>query len=127
MRPLARLHPPLPAVEPVRLGRAPTYADVEELPPHLRGEIVAGELYVMPRPRPRHAHVLGRVFAALDGLFGIGRGGPGGWWILPEPELHLDGPGIPIDPDLAGWRKARMGELPDAAAITLPPDWVCEV
>ena len=50
-----------------------------------------------------------------------------GWWILPEPELHLDGPGIPIAPDLAGWRRERMPRLPDEAAIVLAPDWICEV
>ena len=30
-------------------------------------------------------------------------------------------------PDLAGWRRERMPELPDAAYFTLAPDWVCEV
>jgi Uma2 family endonuclease len=30
-------------------------------------------------------------------------------------------------PDLAGWRRTRMPELPDAAAFELAPDWVCEV
>jgi Uma2 family endonuclease len=55
-----------------------------------------------------------------------GGDGPGGWWILDEPELHL-GPEV-IIPDIAGWRRERMpvlGRTP--AAFTLPPDWVCEV
>ena len=30
-------------------------------------------------------------------------------------------------PDLAGWRRERMPELPDAAYFTLAPDGVCEV
>ena len=32
-----------------------------------------------------------------------------------------------VVPDLAGWRRERMPETPDAAAIELAPDWVCEV
>ena len=32
-----------------------------------------------------------------------------------------------VVPDLAGWRRERMPELPDAAYFTLAPDWVCEV
>ena len=42
-----------------------------------------------------------------------------------EPELHL-GADILV-PDLAGWRRERMPELPDAPFLTLAPDWVCEV
>jgi Uma2 family endonuclease len=30
-------------------------------------------------------------------------------------------------PELGGWRRERMPELPDAPHITLAPDWVCEV
>jgi Uma2 family endonuclease len=30
-------------------------------------------------------------------------------------------------PDLAGWRRERLTGIPDAPAITLAPDWVCEV
>jgi Uma2 family endonuclease len=56
---------------------------------------------------------------------GAGRGGPGGRWILFEPELHL-GDEVLV-PDLAGWRRSRMPTLPDTAYFTLPPDWVCEV
>lgn len=63
---------------------------------------------------------------ALSGPFQGGRGGPGGWWILDEPELHL----VELEavvPDLAGWRVERMPDLPEEAFFTLPPDWVCEV
>jgi len=54
-----------------------------------------------------------------------GRGGPGGWILLDEPELHLQAD--VLVPDLAGWRRERMPELPDAAALDLAPDWICEV
>lgn len=57
--------------------------------------------------------------------FHRGRGGPGGWWILVEPELHL-GRHILV-PDLAGWRRERMPEVPDVRYFELAPDWICEV
>ena len=63
--------------------------------------------------------------AELTGPFDRGRGGPGGWIILDEPELHL-GPHV-IVPDIAGWRRERMPTLPDTAYFETPPDWVCEV
>ena len=54
-----------------------------------------------------------------------GRGGPGGWWIVDEPELHLDGD--VLVPDLAGWRQERMPDRPSGAFIDLTPDWICEI
>ena len=68
----------------------------------------------------------------LGGPFDRGRGGPGGWWILDEPELHFPDPTSPgekdaLVPDLAGWRRERLPVLPDVAAFTLAPDWICEV
>ncbi len=45
--------------------------------------------------------------------------------ILEEPEIHL-GSDV-IVPDLAGWRRSRMPEMPDAAYFELSPDWACEV
>jgi Uma2 family endonuclease len=61
----------------------------------------------------------------LHPAFQSGRGGPGGWWILQEPELHL-GPDVLV-PDLAGWRKARMPRIPDTTYFPLAPDWLCEI
>jgi hypothetical protein len=70
--------------------------------------------------------VTSRVGAELGPPFDRGRGGgPGGWILLDEPELHLGGD--ILVPDLAGWRRERMPEVPDAAYTTLAPDWVCEV
>ncbi len=61
----------------------------------------------------------------MVGPYHKGRGGPGGWWILDEPELH---PGADIlVPDLAGWRRDRMPVLPESAWFELAPDWVCEI
>jgi len=102
-----------------------TYEDILRLPEHLVGEIVDGDLVVSPRPASRHALASSVVGGALSGPFHRGRGGPGGWIILDEPELHL-GPHILV-PDLAGWRRERMPAFPDTPWFTLVPDWVCEV
>ena len=96
------------------------------VPPHQHAEIVNGTLYVMSRPAPKHANAASVLGAELGAPFQRGRGGPGGWWILDEPELQLTRK-VPIVPDLAGWRVERMPELPETAYFTLVPDWVCEV
>jgi Uma2 family endonuclease len=102
-----------------------SYADLEALPEHLVGEILDGELIVSPRPSPQHGRVEAGISADLVGPFDRGRGGPGGWWILPEPELHLEH--HVLVPDLAGWRRDRLSTLPDTAFISIAPDWICEV
>jgi Uma2 family endonuclease len=96
------------------------------VPEHQRAEIIDGTLYVSPRPAPRHANTTSILGGELNGAFQRGRGGPGGWWILDEPELHLV-PLEPISPDIAGWRVERMPTLPETAYFTIAPDWVCEV
>ena len=102
-----------------------TYQDVLDAPPHRVAEIVDGVLYTSPRPAMPHALASSSLGSDLAGPFRFGRGGPGGWWIINEPELHL-GEDILV-PDLAGWRRERMPDYPDAAYCTLAPDWVCEV
>jgi hypothetical protein len=104
-----------------------TYQDVLDAPSHLVAEILGGDLYLSPRPAPPHAAAAGALYYELAGPFRFGRGGPGGWVLLEEPELHLEGHGRPIVPDLAGWRRARMPVVPETPAIDLVPDWVCEV
>jgi Uma2 family endonuclease len=101
------------------------YADLEAVPAYLVAEIINGELQTLPRPAPKHAKTASFLGGELHGPYHRGLGGPGGWIILDEPEIHL-GPDVLV-PDLAGWRVERMPELPDAAYFTLPPDWICEV
>lgn len=105
--------------------RQATYADLEAVPEHLVAEIIDGVLETHPRPRPRHAGAAVRLGGELDLTFSRGRGGPGGWIILIEPELHL-GSQIVV-PDLAGWRRTRMPTEPEGAYIETSPDWVCEI
>lgn len=103
-----------------------TYADLEALPANMVGEILFGVLHAFPRPRLRHARVSSRLGMTVGPPFDRGGGdAPGGWIILDEPELHL-GRDVVV-PDLGGWRRTRLPALPDEAAFTLAPDWVCEV
>ena len=111
------------SAEPLR--RSATYQDVLDAPEHLVAEIVDGELYTSPRPASRHARCSSALGTLVTGPFDFKRGGPGGWWILDEPEVHFD-EDVAV-PDLAGWRRDRMPEVPDVAFFTLAPDWVCEV
>ena len=131
-----------PATE--RREREATYADVLAAPEHVVAEIVDGELLLSARPAPPHANAAYGLAALLAPYrFGSMRegdpGGPGGWWLLFEPELHVlrrpdDRPtgrsGRTFEvlvPDLAGWRRERLPRLPEEAAFTLAPDWICEV
>lgn len=102
-----------------------TYQDVLDAPPNMVAEIFNGVLHVQPRPASPHVYTGTKLTSRIDRYFGDDDDGPGGWWILAEPELHL-GDDI-IVPDLAGWRKERMPEYPDTAFFTLAPDWVCEI
>lgn len=105
--------------------RRATYDDLVRVPRHLVAEIVSGRLITHPRPAPRHLRASSSLGGELDGPFDKGRGGPGGWWILDEPELHLES--HILVPDLAGWRRERLPSLPETAWFELPPDWVCEI
>ena len=105
-------------------GRA-TYQDVLDAPAHRVAEIVNGTLHTHPRPAVPHARASSVLGGRIGGPFDHDADGPGGWWILDEPELHL-GEEILV-PDLAGWRRERLAELSDTAYLTLAPDWVCEV
>jgi Uma2 family endonuclease len=109
--------------EPAR--RPATYDDLLALPDHVVGEIVDGELFVSPRPAPRHAVASSVLGGQIGPPYHSGRGGPGGWWILNEPELHLIRD--VLVPDLAGWRRSRLPRIPETAYFTVTPDWVCEV
>lgn len=111
--------------EPAR--KLATYEDVLNAPEHVIAQVVDGELHVQPRPAKRHARSASRLGGDLDGPFDCGRGGPGGWLILDEPELHLGPQPQILVPDLAGWRRERMPVIGDGAFFDVVPDWVCEV
>lgn len=107
--------------------RPVTYDDLRRVPEHMVAEIIEGELVTGPRPASRHALASSGILRGLDRFHGPpgNPDQPGGWWILSEPELHL-GADVLV-PDIAGWRHERMAVLPDVAAFTQAPDWICEV
>src|SRR5580698_2703959 len=104
-----------------------TYEDVLKAPSHVVAEVIEGVLSTHPRPASLHAQAATTLGEELGPPFKRGKGGPGGWVILYEPELHLGAEPDILVPDLAGWRRETMPVMPDAAFFTLRPDWVCEV
>jgi Uma2 family endonuclease len=109
--------------EPAR--KLATYADLEALPASMVGEIIDGALRAQPRPARRHGIVSNALADELTSPFQKGRGGPGGWIFIDEPELHF-GMQVVV-PDLAGWRRERATFDLDEAKTFIAPDWVCEV
>ena len=111
--------------QPETDSRRATYQDVLDAPLDKVAEVVDGMLYLFDRPAVAHSIAASVLGGIIGPPFYHGRGGPGGWWIVDEPQIHL-GDDIVV-PDIAGWRRERMPVPPDAAYFTLAPDWVCEV
>jgi Uma2 family endonuclease len=99
--------------------RADVVAGYLNAPDTMVAEVIDGELSVMPRPRPRHANAAGELYGELRDPFRRGRGGPGGWVILIEPELHLGRRPDIVVSDLAGWRREPF----DAIELDLSVFW----
>jgi len=119
--------PEVAAPQKPRVSLEELWAQLEALPRSVKGEILDGQLYVHPRPLPRHSRAIGYLGRHLGGAFDYDDDGPGGWWILPEPGIRL--PNSPeVSPDLAGWRRTMLPVLPPAGEpLRVVPDWVCEV
>ena len=113
------------ATRKAELSDQATYQDVLDAPPNMVAEIIEGVLHMNPRPASMHAWASTGLGESIGPPFNRGRGGPGGWWIVDEPELHL-GEDILV-PDMAGWRRERMPVYPDVKFFTLVPDWICEI
>lgn len=100
---------------------AATYQDVLDAPEHMVAELVDGELHLQPRPGQPHTEAASVLGMLIGGAYRLGRGGPGGWWIQDEPELHL-GPQVLV-PDLAGWRRGDTQLDLRAAWVEVAPAW----
>jgi Uma2 family endonuclease len=108
-------------IRPLKKGA--TYDDLRDVPDHFVAEMFDGDLYAFPRPALPHANAASTLLSEIHSSFH--HKGPEGWVILFEPELHF---GLDVlVPDLAGWRRARLPNVPPDAYLTLPPDWICEV
>lgn len=110
------------------IDKPATYEDLLAAPEHMIAEIIHGRLVTMPRPARGHAFATTRLGYILGPPFAEGLGGPGGWYILYEPELHF-GPRkqwqITV-PDIAGWRMERKPGPSEKVYFTTVPDWTCE-
>lgn len=104
-----------------------TYDDLESAPADYTVELVGGRLHAQPRPRGKHIGIEATLGMRLGPPFQLGDGGPGGWWILDEPEIHFIQDVEVTVPDLAGWRRERMPSLPEDHRFRIIPDWVCEI
>lgn len=109
-----------------KLVHCATLADLEQLPPTWRGEIIDGTLYAFPRPRFAHADIEDIVTGEIKFPYQLGRGGPGGWWIVSEPGIRIQR-AKEFSPDVAGWRRERLDQPRSQVAITMVPDWICEI
>jgi len=117
------MHAPAPT-PPVRPA---TWADLQALPPGVRGEVIDGVLYALPRPLDAHQRVMIALSGDLERPYRRGVGGPGGWVIRTEPGIGHPR-SLEYSPDLAGWRTADLAApLPTDSQITVTPDWVCEI
>ncbi|MEW6350538.1 MAG: Uma2 family endonuclease [Thermodesulfobacteriota bacterium] len=105
--------------------REATYEDLYRIPEHMTGEIIDGELIVTPRPARRHAEAASSLGGELVPPYRFGRGGPGGWLIYDEPEIHL-GKHVLV-PDLGGWKRERLNTPPAEHRFMISPDWICEI
>ncbi len=111
---------------PQPLTKPATYDDLLAVPQNKVAEILNGRLVTHPRPAPGHALASSNLGSKINPPFHHGdNGGPGGWWIIDEPELHL-GAHVLV-PDLAGWRRERLPSMPETAWFETVPDWICEV
>jgi Uma2 family endonuclease len=106
--------------------RRAVYEDLYTIPQNMTGEIIDGQLVVVPRPSPRHMNVIKALSLEIGPPFERGRGGgPGGWIFLFETEVRLGED--TFVPDLAGWKKERFATSIETNWIAVTPDWVCEV
>lgn len=103
------------------------YEQLMDLPAELVGELVNGRFLTHPRSAWVHLLAGSRLCTDIEGPYGRGRGGPGGWWILVEPEVHLILDTEVVVPDLAGWYWEHLPTPPQGHKIQVPPDWVCEI
>ena len=103
------------------------YEQLLALPENQVGEVIGGQLYTQPRPAGPHAMAEAAIVLRIGAPFRFGEGGPGGWWILPEPEIHFIRDTEVAVPDLAGWRRERMPTIPRDHRFEVVPDWVCEI
>ncbi|MDR3566969.1 MAG: Uma2 family endonuclease [Syntrophobacteraceae bacterium] len=107
--------------------RRATYDDLYSIPENMTGEIIDGKLIATPRPARRHVHAASTLGIKIAPFYQFGdAGGPGGWIIYFEPEIHFSPENIFV-PDLAGWKKERLLTPAEEHRFFVCPDWICEI
>jgi Uma2 family endonuclease len=105
-----------------------TIADLLAIPEDERWhEVVHGEVVPKAMSSGRHGGAQSRL-SEYVGPFNRRPGGrqPGGWWFATDVEVELEDHEI-FRPDVSGWRRDRLAELPRVMPVRVRPDWVCEV
>jgi Uma2 family endonuclease len=105
-----------------------TIADLLAIPEeHRRHEIIDGVLVEKEAASGRHGRAQVRIGRRL-GPYDRRPGGrwPGGWWFATEVEIQFADTQV-FRPDIAGWRRERMADMPSEVPITVRPDWICEI
>jgi Uma2 family endonuclease len=105
--------------------RLKTYADLLALPDDARGEIIAGEIVLEPSPSPLHQSTAAELYGELRNPFQRGRGGLGGWWLIPDVDVEFTVHDV-CRPDISGWRKDAVPNFPSERPGRHRPDWICE-
>lgn len=105
-----------------------TLADLLAIPEETRRhELIDGEIVEKQGGSGKHGGAQGRIFRSL-GPFDRRSGGrwPGGWIFATEVDIYFD-PSNTLRPDVAGWRRERLAELPSDVPVRVLPDWTCEI
>ena len=97
------------------------------LPEDVHVELIDGEYVKRASPAWNHGTTQFHLGSLLGPEFNrpAGSSKPGGWWIAPEVDIVLNGDGF--RPDMAGWRRSRVPEMPKDWPTRLTPDWIAEV
>lgn len=107
--------------------RPATLDDLLALPDERRHELIEGAIYERGAATAEHGAAQQKLSAFVD-PFARRPGGrwPGGWWFGTEVDIAFDQANT-LRPDIAGWRRERVPELPRGVPIAHRPDWVCEI
>jgi Uma2 family endonuclease len=106
--------------------RLATYEDLLAYPEHERVELLDGVVVAQASPLPEHMSVQFHLVSALMAPFELGKGGPGGWWILGEVDVRFTVHDV-VRPDIVGWRQERSPSPWGKRPVEVVPEWICEV
>lgn len=92
-----------------------------------RHELIEGELVEKEAASGKHGGTLIRIARTLGPFDRRTRPtGPSGWIFASDVDVYFD-PHNTLRPDVVGWRRERLDELPGVVPVRVVPDWTCEV